>query len=514
MLKKPRLSPDCILSVLFIALSLCLRFFWLQSRPPGLDIDEANILYWAQKSVQDGQFLLYSPEFTQWEMIPGYFYQAIVYVTGVYRLGPAILGILELIALWFLARRLAGQRVAWIATAFLAVCPWHIFYSRIVGTCTGLSLLILTALLISDRYPLNLLNHIAGLLYYATYRLLILRLILQSLIRREWKRLIAPIGATAVTLILVLVTQSSLKPFFGRGIYNIAKPKLTILSHYLFSLLSPFIPVLDPYAHTTDTFMADYVHAGFTFSLRENPPLGWGLSLTLIVLVLVEVWSLIRRKKLIPMPKELQAEVYFVLGIVAILGVMGPSFSRLLIVVPFLALFAGWAIEQLRARLDNGRYLFVVAVALGSTFISASTVTMRLGFQDLMEPIFNARHQKMAQYIDQKLPSATLDTVWVIADAGYFSARFWANKSGRYSLLPPMEPELMVRHLRYQSKGQEQYILTDQVPPLAEHLSGYDKVTRIKTALSEIRKQSTVLDEKDIVVDGASVGTMTKIRWP
>jgi len=497
-------SSTRVICSIFIIAGVISRFLYLDSHPYGLDIDEAAILYWAEQSFRGRQFFLYAPEFTRWEMLPGFLHAGVAWMSGdTFRLSPALLGCLEILVLWMFADRILGRTAAWIAAAFLAMSPWHFYYSRIVGTCVGVSLLFLIALLLRDS--LNgwaVIRHVGGLFYYTTYRLVILRLIGQYLSQRKWKGV-----ALAVMAVLAAMLLARVSPFLERGAYNFQRPNLHFLKNYFYSLVSPFFPIAEEFSQTTREFMADYVHTGFCFALGGHPPLGWGFAIVSLVAI---GWALVRRAAV---PKLLRDELLFVGGIWLILGFMGPSLSRFLILVPFLTLPAAWLLDVLEKKSSKWVFATFLFGLLTSTAFSQLEVFQRLGNRQLMEPIFHGRFRDLKQTID-KFPDANPDTAFLITGFGHQAARFWATRSKSYSVLPPLTAKDTEEVLNLSAHGRTQYLLRDESPTIGPSLSGYDYSQRIDSVFARIEARAQILEDLEICADQRKIGRLLKFNWP
>ncbi|MCP5021329.1 MAG: phospholipid carrier-dependent glycosyltransferase [bacterium] len=119
-----------------------LRLYGLGETPNGLFVDEASTGYDAYSLLETGrdQFGKKLPLFAQSlgdynEALYRYLVIPPVYLFGLnefsVRLPAALAGILTVLSLFVLVRRLFGTKVALWAALFLALSPWHIHFSRI-----------------------------------------------------------------------------------------------------------------------------------------------------------------------------------------------------------------------------------------------------------------------------------------------------------------------------------------------------------------------------------------------
>lgn len=132
-----------MLITLVLLLGLFLRFWQLGSIPPGLDWDEVSNAYNGYSILKTGQ-----DEFGQFmpilfraydAYVPGvliYLNSLSVFVFGLNnfaaRLPNAFLGTLTILGVYLFVREaFKNKGLAILAALFLAISPWHVFYSRI-----------------------------------------------------------------------------------------------------------------------------------------------------------------------------------------------------------------------------------------------------------------------------------------------------------------------------------------------------------------------------------------------
>lgn len=129
--------------VLITGLGAFLRVHRLGDLPPGLFCDEAALGYNAYSLLKTGRdetgaFLpLYVWSFGVSYKNPVFIYSAIAPVAAfglnelAVRLTSAAYGVATVAAMFFLGRALIGPAVGLLAALFLAICPWHLHFSRI-----------------------------------------------------------------------------------------------------------------------------------------------------------------------------------------------------------------------------------------------------------------------------------------------------------------------------------------------------------------------------------------------
>jgi len=127
---------------LIVIFSFALRLLALSSVPPGFYCDEASNGYNAYSILltgkdEHGTFMpLYFKAFGEYKN-PVFIYSAVPFVAGFgpgvfsVRLVSAFYGTLTVLALFFLAKKLFGEKAGFAAALLLAISPWHIVFSRI-----------------------------------------------------------------------------------------------------------------------------------------------------------------------------------------------------------------------------------------------------------------------------------------------------------------------------------------------------------------------------------------------
>ncbi|MGH9315932.1 MAG: glycosyltransferase family 39 protein, partial [Thermoanaerobaculia bacterium] len=156
-------SGRIVLLVILLTASLA-RVIGLQNLPAGLFCDEAALGYnaWAilHHGVDENGVKL--PLFV-WSLDnsykdPVYLYAAMLPIglLGLdefsLRLTSAAFGIATVLALFLLGRALYGNKAGLAAAALLAICPWHIHFSRIAFEVISFPLLFAIGLLLLIRF--------------------------------------------------------------------------------------------------------------------------------------------------------------------------------------------------------------------------------------------------------------------------------------------------------------------------------------------------------------------------
>ena len=135
-----------IIVVLLIAAFL--RFYKLDSYPVSISWDEAAIGYNAYSIAQTGKdeygqkFPVLFRSFNDYKL-PGYIYldALLIKIFGLSsfttRMPSALMGVFAILAIYLLVKNLFNQKVAAIASFFLAISPWHLQFSRAAFESNG-----------------------------------------------------------------------------------------------------------------------------------------------------------------------------------------------------------------------------------------------------------------------------------------------------------------------------------------------------------------------------------------
>ena len=134
-------TTEKIIFTLILLLAIGLRLFKLDSIPPALFGDEIDVGYQAYSLLKTGRDLtgnfmpLYIQSLSEFRT-PLYLYSAVPFVAifglnewGV-RMPAAFWGVVAVIGIFLLSRKLFNTKAALISMFLLAVSPWHLQYSR------------------------------------------------------------------------------------------------------------------------------------------------------------------------------------------------------------------------------------------------------------------------------------------------------------------------------------------------------------------------------------------------
>ncbi len=395
---------------LFIIGSLFLRaylsFFFLDS---SLDIDEAKIVGGGLDLLQQGQFQLFFPVGSRWEMIPSYLYAFSWKIFGTGRPLSFLFGIFDLIVFWKISASFLSKRAQGFAIFFFALSPWHVFYSSIMGTCNLILLFVLLGQYLKERYlPAAWLNSFLGFLVYPTFRVVSFYWCFDALLRRKWKQIIVIVTSFLGCLFLVWLVEGSPFLFFQRGAYNVLAFDVSSVLNNAFSTLTfLWLPLRDTYALVArPSFMADYVHFFFAQTMRGFPPIGY----TLLFLSLLVLYKKFRKS--IPF--------WIMLGLLLLpICFLGPSYSRLIFLLPIGIIIASKGVDFISDRRLLALVMFFFLVEnsfLYSRIINAS--------YEQRETTFHERFERINNVIKTDYAAYKKENVFLIPFAGRRSAMY------------------------------------------------------------------------------------------
>ena len=204
---------------LALALGAAFRLHRISTTPYGVWFDEAqNVLEVQRILAEPGYRPVFVPGWSQMAALPFYYDAPFVRWLGPsalsLRLGASLAGLLALVAAYWLGRQLYGPREGLLAAALLAVCRWHVDFSRFGVAQIFASLapaLVLALFWKSQRRGSPRAAVACGLalglglqLYYAM-AVVPLLLVLTLLVRLAWARR----GAAGAVLLLALTLASA-----------------------------------------------------------------------------------------------------------------------------------------------------------------------------------------------------------------------------------------------------------------------------------------------------------------
>ena len=165
--------------VAIVALAAWLRVTQLAELPAGFYCDEAGIGYNAHSILHTGRdengvhWPLYVWSFDTSFKNPVFLYAAMLPLSWLgptpfaVRLTAALFGLATVVAMFFLGRALMGARVGLLAALFLAVCPWHLHFSRIAFELISFPLFFVLGLTCLIRFLRGERRLVAAALFFA-----------------------------------------------------------------------------------------------------------------------------------------------------------------------------------------------------------------------------------------------------------------------------------------------------------------------------------------------------------
>jgi len=275
-----------------------------------------------------------------------------------------LVAMLTLVALYFFARAFFGVRVALVALFFLAVSPWHLLYSR-VGERTILAplfMLLTAGLFLRALRTGRIADHVfwglalgLGFWTYTTFRAVPIAIaafyVWRTLRRRtgwNFKPLLAGAGLAAAGFLFVMLF-SGMSPigFLLRGAYAATPPKTNWALNIFHAVTMPQYYPSDYAVIQNDAFISDGISPTYgiiglepdTLLLAAFSALGW-----IFVAGMAFSKPAATRRDAEPTPGERRDApallVFLVLATWLTIGWLGPSLTRLLMILPCLVLFA------------------------------------------------------------------------------------------------------------------------------------------------------------------------------
>ncbi len=297
-------------------------------------------------------------------------------------------GTLTLLLLYVFARDRFGWLVALLATAFLAVSPWHLLYSRVGerAVLAPLFALVTIGLFLRALETGRTRDHVGwgvslglGFWTYTSFRAVPIALIAFALLRRPlgWagegaagprarRATLLAVGVAAV-LVAALMLFSGLGPvgFVTRGAYAaLITPKANFGLNLLASLgMASYYPARYAVIQT-DAFISDGIST--TYGLIGLAPETTVVAALSILGLVYAAWRALRRRD-----AACGLLVLCYLALLLTVGCAGPSLTRMLLNVPWLCLFA--ALLASRVFEDVAALRRPVTVWAGTVLVGALT---------------------------------------------------------------------------------------------------------------------------------------------
>lgn len=265
--------------ILFLLAGLLMRTIGLLYFPPGMEADEAVVIFWGRKWIEEGRFVLLAfGELPPWETLAAYFFGGLDLIGIPPRWGAVALSFLEVGLCYLWSKRRISKEVGLLAATILSLMPWHFFFSFVLGPCV--------AGLWTSLYLLDLRNPFArffisvgGLLYYASFRVILLWAGLRALLRKRWGTLATDVFvAIGILLFLLVYDVEQFKAFFSKGSYLVDRGVKEALHHYLNSIVLWWAPPLQIFWERLSAYSMDDVGYGFANLLVWSSPLSYGIS--------------------------------------------------------------------------------------------------------------------------------------------------------------------------------------------------------------------------------------------
>lgn len=266
-------------------LALILRVYQLDKVPPALFGDEVDVGYQAYSLLKTGQDLYGN----SWPVLvhslseyraPAFIYSDIPFIAifglnewGV-RLSSVFWGILGILGIYFLTRKLFSERIALFSALTLAISPWHIQYSRAAFEVTMLLAFLIWGTYfflksLEKTYYLILVVVLFSLTPYiystAVVFIPILTLILITIYRKSIKL------KTVTTIVALLIAVIVLIPYGKEALFGRARDRFGIVSIFANKDLSDKVLL----AQQTEKLSLDFQ------KVFHNKPVIWLQTFTL-----------------------------------------------------------------------------------------------------------------------------------------------------------------------------------------------------------------------------------------
>lgn len=499
------------IAFLFISLGLFLRFIYLDSAPYGFEIDQSVILYWGHQAWKNGKWFLYGPEFTGWEMLPGYYYSLVEALTGLARLGPALWSLLELGLFYFFSRRLfKNSEIALISILVLVLSPWPIYYSRIVGTCSGLAVFWMLALMVEKKW-LQTLFHLLGLFYYTAYRAVVAGLLVWGLRTRSRKSLTAL--AASVLFLAVAAGGGELQRMLIRGDHLARIEDYPLTLSYLNSVWLWFFPSIHFYFPAAEVLSQHEVGFALAKILGPyRPPFGWIFSIFIFMGLIPFLKSALAKNSSVMITQ---------LGFITLASVLligsSASYSHFAFLIPVAGILAGFGYQKLQLRFPKWILIVFVLGGLESGLASAELIReLREGTQT--QSLTGDRYRALAENIPLLPFKSSPKNTFIASAHGLIELRYLSSRFETFLPLAVTDPssfELMMKSVQTSETFQ---LLIFENPELVEVPAGFEEMQnhleQFKMMRARVETHSQIQKQFDIIWRKQKIGTAYLVKWP
>lgn len=403
---------------------LYLRSFKLLSVPGGMLDDEAMVFDYSEKNFQSGKFKLYSPEYPHIEMLHGTIDHLLPKLsenrTTNQRAYAYIFGLLFFIFFFLIILSHSGSvLLACLTTTLLLYNFWHFYYSRIFCTVT----VVLLPWLLSSYLFINLkkanyfiwllgLVNVIAFFYYTSFRIIIIAQVItifgfRHALGLSYKTIFIGLGCCLLAVLSAFfATDTNFSHLVTRGFSNYSPVTPQVLLNIGFSFLLPFKKPPIDYSYYSDHFMGDPISYAF-YDVTTSLILGWAGTFFYL-------WGLLVLIKKIPHLVRSQPVVfYYILTVfcltAAIIGIAGPSFSRLLPLTLIIAIISGYGIYCLLHYQGTYSTWLRAAVAIPLLLLPAETQRgiQRIEKSPINHLMFHHHAYAMLEYLKKERAGET-----------------------------------------------------------------------------------------------------------
>lgn len=499
---------DWLVGISILA-AVTMRFSFLSTAPYGMDADQSIILYWAQKNWENFDFALYGDEFTHWELLPGYIYYIFFKISDSYRFGPALIGIIEALLMFKVAESLKfSKREALVASALLLCSPWHFYFSRIVGTCFGLSAIWMLTILVQQKWLKATLD-VLGFFYYTAYRVVILGRFLQA--ARNPKKEASYFILTLTLIAGLLSVMQEWPSVISRGSHLFEEDKYPFAWSYLSAFLIWFGPSLSNWVPSLESIMEIDISQALVESIGIiETPMGWTVS-ALGFLGLVSFLKKIKNAE----ASENEKFILSLFGLGLIFIGFSASYSHYVFLVPAFVIFAlrGWThLKNLQMK------RWVLFLALMESLTLSGKLLHHLEKGNFSNDIFSDRVRSLSEQVENLTFKVSPQATQIITAHTLIEARFWAQQFKTFFPISPMPRPAAKMHFLESPKDQGTQVLIFEDPDLA-HIPKYrsdmlEALQTYKEMIDLVQSEAQVLQSQDLKFRGLKIGTAYLVRWP
>ena len=345
------MSYSC--KILIISLLVVVRLLIVILIGNSFEGDEVVVLYWGRYWLtHDEWHLLSTADVASWETLSAYFYGGIDLLGINPRWAALALGFFEILIVYKWVTQVYNRDLAfWVALVMLAL-PYHLFFSLALGPLNAgvWTALYLWAEAHQSSRVFRFFVTVAGLMHYASFRLIYLWSVIKSIFDKKYFRIIPEtMGLVTLLALLAIFFKDQLSYFFDKGRYLVDRGLVYFIWMYLQSLLIWLVPFFGDLFGVIQKYQFDDLGRAFQQMRGGDTPLSFPFS----VAFAMGLWTSYQDRHF---------KAYLSLLLLAFLTVgWTATLVHFVFLIPVFALFIGYGLMKIKGLYPRGGLIVLVS---------------------------------------------------------------------------------------------------------------------------------------------------------